>query len=94
MMDLIDRQAAIDAAFIRLHPAVFNEVAEILREVPAADVVERKNGKWVYKGNTGWHCSECGGQAPFWCLASTQSCSPFCPSCGAEMVKGEEDEVV
>lgn len=62
-------------------------IASIVAEtIPAADVVERKVGRWVYSSNgTGWRCSECNAQAPFWCMASTQNLSNYCPNCGADM---------
>lgn len=37
-------------------------------------------GHWV-----DGRCNECGGQAPFWVMASTYYESDFCPHCGAKM---------
>ena len=62
---------------------------------------DRKVGEWKYYPLGGWHCTRCGEQAPFWCMATTQNLSHFCPSCGAEMFdkdtnvrsKGGEDGV-
>ena len=42
-------------------------------------------GRWIYDEWKGWCCSECGNQAPFWCLASTQNLTDYCPNCGARM---------
>lgn len=68
-----------------------NCVDDVIDEQPSADVVERKTGKWVYSSFGGYHCSECGKQAPFWCFASTQQLSDFCPNCGADMRKETDD---
>ena len=58
-----------------------DDIAEMLQNFPAADVVERRKGKWLQLGK----CSECGGSAPFWSMASTYYESDFCPHCGADM---------
>ena len=57
-----------------------------LEELPT---IEPKREKWIYK-DSGWHCSLCDEQAPFWCMASTQNLSNFCPNCGAKMERSEE----
>ncbi len=44
-----------------------------------------KTGKWIYDEFKGWCCSECSNQAPFWCLATTQNLTGYCPNCGADM---------
>ena len=54
-------------------------------DAPTADVRENVKGKWIYQSFGGWHCNQCGKQAPFWCMASTQNLSVFCPNCGADM---------
>ena len=53
-----------------------------IRNLPAADVVERKKGKWIHFSRSD-ECSVCGYdtgkyEAPTW----------FCPKCGADM-RGE-----
>jgi rubrerythrin len=50
---------------------------EALDRVPAADVVERKTGKWL-KSAWSIRCSECGYDMPF-------AVRNFCPNCGAKM---------
>ena len=45
----------------------------------------QKEGEWIYQDFGGYHCSECGHQAPFWCFASTQNLSNYCPNCGVKM---------
>lgn len=55
---------------------------EEIKLIPAADVVERKKGKWIHFSRSD-ECSVCGYdtgkyEAPTW----------FCPNCGADM-RGE-----
>lgn len=60
---------------------------EVIRSLPAADVVERKTAKWRYqvltvpggKGQTyaKWSCSRC--------HKKEKKRSPYCQNCGAEM---------
>ena len=47
-----------------------------VRELPAADVVERKTGKWKSIEDIMWFCSEC---------RYVHVKSNFCPNCGADM---------
>lgn len=82
MADYIRREDAIEA--IRRSPITnmgtklfcYDEIGDI----PAANVVERKRGKWldirIGIGTRG-RCSEC---------KSFSWIDPFCPKCGAEMV--------
>lgn len=77
----------------RYEPYIRTEKA--IKELPTAP--ERKTGKWVgtefdgyadgYPVYYEWKCSACGriveDEEPTW---------NFCPNCGAEMVKGEDDE--
>ena len=52
--------------------------------------VEPRRGKWIRKDLGGWHCDQCGEQAPFWCFSVAQNASNFCPNCGARMeMRGE-----
>ena len=51
--------------------------------VPIDDVAPLKHGEWV-----NGECSECGGDAPFWSMATTYYRSNFCPNCGADMRGG------
>ncbi len=81
MAEYIDRASLINnlKTFAPEHfTPLINDL--ILKE-PAADVVERRKGKWLQLGK----CSECGGSAPFWSMASTYYESDFCPHCGADM---------
>lgn len=53
-----------------------------IMELPAADVVERKMGKWI--GGELGHCSCCGHEG---CASDIWNDGQinFCPNCGAEM---------
>lgn len=57
----------------------------ILANLPAADVVERKTGKWERNYDTimyWWECSECHHDAWY----DKDELTNYCPWCGAKMV--------
>ena len=57
-----------------------DDVYKAIDAVPAADVVERKTGKWI-KRALGWKCSNCN-------LCTNDRGADdfnFCPNCGADM---------
>lgn len=59
-----------------------NGVKALAREIPAADVVEVRHGRW----NNGYevqNCSECGYRG--------KRSYHYCPSCGAAMDGGQDD---
>ena len=56
-------------------------VREVIKTIPAADVAPVRHARWDENGR----CSNCGGHAPFWCMASTYYKSPWCQECGAKM---------
>ena len=64
------------------HDAI--EVLGMIYDMPAADVAPVRHGRWDENGR----CSNCGGHAPFWCMASTYYKSPWCQECGAKMDGG------
>lgn len=83
MIEYIDREAAIQQmVFVhgRLDERYISESK--LLAIPAADVVEHKQGEWNVRifgrDGTDTYCSVCGkgGNRPYW---------NFCPNCGAEM---------
>ena len=87
MIDLIERQAAIDIASGYCgycHPA---SIAKELAKLPSAQP-ERKTGHWEtyiisMLDGEGCRCSECGSEGvPYW---------SFCPHCGADM-RDEQNE--
>lgn len=57
---------------------------ELIKELPSADVVERKKGEWMFDDpiSADFGCSEC--------LHRQDYCTRYCPNCGALM--WEEDE--
>ena len=87
MSDLISRQAAIYAVgYYSLHSGDKLLFADKpLKELPSADAVERKRGKWrEYSTADGMNqCSECG------VLRFGES--NYCPNCGADMRPKETD---
>ena len=100
MSDYISREAAIEA-FEKELSAKYNRIElsigfvgakSILSDLPAADVVERKKGKW----KRAYLDHEAMGKRPsiFYCSACNQCIAypvNYCPSCGADM-RGEGHE--
>lgn len=58
--------------------------------LPAADVVERKKGKWIEKEGY-YYCSNCEELAYFDC-EDEPILSKFCQDCGAEMEIDDDEE--
>lgn len=54
-----------------------------IKSIPAADVAPVVHAKWDANGR----CTNCGGHAPFYSMASTYHESPYCFECGAKMDK-------
>lgn len=96
--EYIDRDAVIDLveSLIKFTNAAYKEsenaekyaalgaaegILYDVRELPAADVVEVVHAKW----NNDGRCTNCGGHAPFYSMASTYHESPYCFECGAKM---------
>ena len=87
-MELIDRQAAIDAienAFDRetiLNRFVRKIAISAVKLLPSVQP-ERKTGRWIYNsygnGLGNWHCSACGK------ISLVNGDEGYCPHCGAEM---------
>ena len=51
----LEKQATIDG-----QPRAIKRATKIVANFPAADVVERKTGKWIHLGGDEWCCSSCG----------------------------------
>ena len=90
MTDYISRDAAIAAAFSAnaIGNSAYRDVydtVERIRMIPAADVVERKRGRWIeqYQGHNLLKCSACGHE-----YSDYIECQNFCGNCGAYM-RGE-----
>lgn len=56
-----------------------DDIAEMLQNFPAADVVERRKGKWIHFSRSD-ECSVCGYDT-----GKYEAPSRFCPNCGADM---------
>ena len=82
--EYIDREAAIEELKRRDFLPVI--VKHAIEAVPAADVAPVVHAKWDANGR----CTNCGGHAPFYSMASTYHESPYCFECGAKMDKEEE----
>ena len=69
----------------------------LICRAPAADVVERKTGKWILSkiqrqedienDNYQYYCSNCGSGD----LHAKRMKVPYCWHCGAKMIGGDED---
>ena len=86
MAEYIKREYAVDAVL-----DVYYDTPDIdlsgekfeaaIFKIQAADVAPVRHARWDENGR----CSNCGGHAPFWCMASTYYKSPWCQECGAKM---------
>ena len=79
MTDYINRNEVLKL----VDPDVRPSLAYRIMALPAADIVERKRGKWRRNMIDGellsYSCSECGQHLPY------RYNTDFCPSCGAQM---------
>ena len=84
MKEFIERAAAIEA--IRKYQYPYG-VEFLLSNIPAADVVEVRHGRWKNGGNGLYDtCTACGEEIY---LAIPMN---YCPLCGARMDKEDEHE--
>ena len=72
------------------------DVLDAVENLPAADVVERKKGKWLEDFNgfeTIYRCSKC-SEEPLTKYGTMHDyvLSEFCPNCGAEMLPTQMSE--
>lgn len=85
MKDYIKRTEAINA--IRQYQYPYG-VEFLIANIPAADVVEVRHGRWEmapYNGVYDIRCSACG-----YCPGIRFYSSNYCPECGARMDKEDE----
>lgn len=76
------------------------EIVEVIKGMPTADVRENEHGEWQYGenavGQDGYYCSHCGRFVP-WEYGKVGINFIyrffFCPSCGAEMKRGEDEQI-
>lgn len=61
------------------------DLVDVFAEVPTADAVEVKHGKWVYNENYCISCSNCKKHFAFRSEIWFKSDNKFCPNCGADM---------
>lgn len=83
--EYIERNALI-AEYDRVHVGAPGGARKLMVEVPAADVVEVKHGKWIEKVGRA-KCSVCADE----CWADSAMEYRYCPNCGAKM-DGERKE--
>lgn len=69
----LDDCIEISAGEMRFYPVEL--LGDVYEEVAPVIHARWKFGK----------CTKCGGDAPFWCMASTYRASSYCPDCGAKM---------
>ena len=57
------------------------DILQIIKSQPTADVRENVHGEWRYTHENGWTCDACG------CVITQFINTPynFCPNCGARM---------
>ena len=75
------QMGADDITAWKVWTCILNERTAFKQDIidaPAADVVERKKGKWYDVGSLSCRCSECG--------CKSEKASSFCPNCGAIML--------
>jgi len=95
--DTISRQAAIDAVHVSYDEifdfkstgrTIADSVEDIISNLPSAQS-ERKKGEWML-AEDGWYCSVCELYPPFDCDPEEKGI-PYCPNCGAMMLRGKQD---
>ena len=87
--EYIEREAVLRDWPLCDEPA---DAYQFIRGFPAADVVERKTGKWIHLGGDEWCCSSCGY------VITTEGSwehpidtdALYCKHCGAKM-EGSDD---
>lgn len=64
-------------------------IINTVKNIPAADVIERKRGEWIRvteKLGESWMCSECMEEfIPHDGMEEFASYAHFCPNCGTQM---------
>lgn len=96
MKEYIERAAAIEA--IRKYQYPYG-VEFLLSNIPAADVVEVRHGRWLDKGWDGDFSWQIDGRGSCWrvyecseCQCKTSAKTDYCPNCDARMDKEDEHE--
>lgn len=87
----ISQDAAIDAVDVcNLHRGIIDALQAIISDIPSADVVEVRHGRWEHNDDgygceNLWWCSAC--KKEFVLIAGTPCDNGYyyCPNCGADM---------
>lgn len=78
MAEYIDREAVLEMLKQECSTMVFAYLADLVNDIPAADVRPVVRGRWEYNpGDNIPYCSEC-------MMPQDSECN-FCPNCGAWM---------
>ena len=88
MSDMISRDAAI-RAMVQAHEETGVKTAQairIIRELPTADVEERKKGKWKLNKDGNWACPFCEFDPYHYNMKGMN----YCPNCGADLRGGSD----
>lgn len=80
-LDMTEDLSAYDAV-------VFEEMVNVM---PTADVRPNVHGEWHHISSTGWECSACGRVVTMRPIDKKKTLYNFCPNCGADMRKGENN---
>jgi hypothetical protein len=98
MAEYIERRALMEDArhdkAIRANLAGIADIANLINDQPAADVVEVRHGEWIKKEDEYYVCSECGRTRPYnrYTYSIDNWVCNYCRWCGAKMDgKGEND---
>lgn len=90
MLEYIERNKVLaEEEFFGEHATWDNPMADgcmavrsdFIMNIPAADVVEVKHGRWMQNDNGTWSCSECSS----WIPNEQHHYARFCLYCGAKM---------
>lgn len=94
-LDLCVRCEAVRRNTRNCNTCVINDITQEIRDIPAADVVPVKHGRWDDNSVAFYRkCSECGccvewDKKPF---LFGQGEYNFCPNCGVKMDGKEQDD--
>lgn len=96
MKEYIEREAALSAVDCgNLHNGIVDALQEIIKDIPAADVVEVRRGGWIEKQDYNldviFECSECGEEFVLIDGTPEDNLYSYCPNCGALMDGGVTD---
>ena len=85
--EYIERDAALMGV---MRASCLANTVQVLKDIPAADVVEVVHGRWVEVhrtpfGSSAYRCSVCEGYMPFY------NGYNYCPNCGAKMDGGNDE---